>query len=316
VTVLAAILIAVLAFALVGIALFALRSSGQSASQRVESGETQAPTRPTPLVNDFHVKGDTASVVFAVPLGDGEVGDHLTELLDANAVEYVRRKVTDGLPLDGVSHIAVSAMRAGTPELINTVDLQEVGELPDAAPVLRKDTSGAAHDPIAAVQQVGADTSVAAPSDRSDTLDPVADFIELSSPTEAHLRAIGVDTSSMTLKDLVIGLFRVSGYQVEVGRPGFSLSSVDTADLYWITLDGKGSLLVIVRHELGSYPELDDQVLAEFAVGCAQLNPSQAILVTDKFSPYSMYQRERRDKRLVFVTRERIQGFVDSFGLS
>ena len=51
-------------------------------------------------------------------------------------------------------------------------------------------------------------------------------------------------------------------------------------------------------------------------MGVAQTNPATAILVTDKFSPYSMYEREKRDSRLVFVTRERLQAFVDSFGLS
>jgi hypothetical protein len=29
-----------------------------------------------------------------------------------------------------------------------------------------------------------------------------------------------------------------------------------------------------------------------------------------------MYEREKRDKRLVFITRERLQAFVDSFGIS
>jgi hypothetical protein len=40
------------------------------------------------------------------------------------------------------------------------------------------------------------------------------------------------------------------------------------------------------------------------------------MLITDKFSPYSMYERERRDTRTIYVTRERLQAFADSFGLS
>ena len=94
------------------------------------------------------------------------------------------------------------------------------------------------------------------------------------------------------------------------------MSSVPRDDVMWITRDGIRSLLVIVRHTEGTYPELDESVLSEFAVAVAQANPSQAILVTDKFSPYAMYERERRDKRLVFVTRERLQAFVDSFGFA
>ena len=53
-----------------------------------------------------------------------------------------------------------------------------------------------------------------------------------------------------------------------------------------------------MSHEEGSYPELDDQVLSEFAVGVAQLSPSQAMLITDKFSP-------------VFDVRARASGQAD-----
>ena len=94
------------------------------------------------------------------------------------------------------------------------------------------------------------------------------------------------------------------------------MSSTDAAEVYSVSRDGAASTLVIHTHSEGSHPELEDQLLAEFAVGVAQANPTTAIFVTDKFSPYSMYERERRDKRLVFVTRERLQAFVDSFGLS
>lgn len=309
-----AVLVAFLALAIVGIAFYAIKTTGQAAATRAET-PTSAPTRPMPLVSEFHVKGNTASVVFGVPLGDEDAGEHLTELLCASAVEYVRAKVAEGLPLEGVEHIAVSAMRGDEPAYLDTVDLPTVGQLPDEAAILRRDPSQ--HDPIAAVAAVAADSSVAAQTGRSDTLEPVSELVELSGPTEAHLRAIGVDTSSMTLDDLVLGLFRVSGYHVEVGRQGFApMKSAASANIYWVNRSGVASLVIVVSHEEGSYPELDDQVLSEFAVGVAQLNPSQAMLITDKFSPYSMYEREKRDKRTIFVTRERLQAFADSFGLS
>jgi hypothetical protein len=38
--------------------------------------------------------------------------------------------------------------------------------------------------------------------------------------------------------------------------------------------------------------------------------------VTDKFGPYVMYEKERRDPRCRFITRERLQVFVDSFALN
>ena len=38
-------------------------------------------------------------------------------------------------------------------------------------------------------------------------------------------------------------------------------------------------------------------------------------LVSDKFSPFEVYERERREPRIRFVTRERLQKFVDALSL-
>ncbi|MGI9665776.1 MAG: hypothetical protein ACR2N2_01575 [Acidimicrobiia bacterium] len=306
------IILVIVIVTLSGAILLAVRSAGKNAEAQAPDPDP-IPTRPQPMVVDFHVKGDTASVHYGVPLGDGEAGTHLTDLLAASAIEFVRTKVREGLPLDGVSKVAVLATRGDEAELLTTVTLPSAGQLPDPSPLVTMGPDAA--DPIAAVQAVAADPSVASAVQRTDSLPPVAEFIELSDPTDAHLRSIGIDPTTVGLEDLVLGLLRIAGYHVEVGRPGFSMATAATGDIYGLTKDGRSSILVIVRHEEGSYPEIDDQVLAEFSVAVAQLKPHQAILVTDKFSPYSMYEREQRDNRLVFVTRERLQAFVDSFGL-
>jgi hypothetical protein len=312
--ILIAIVIAVIAIALIGLIVYLLRSVGQSAEKSLDDrAAAREPSRPIPPVESFHVRGDTASVVFAVPLGDSEAGTHLTQLLAANAVEYVRQRVADGHPLEDVHRIDVSAMRGDTPEHLTTIDLPSAGELPDEAPILRRDTT--INDPIAVLQTVTADRSVAPPARDDDHLEPVSEIVELSTPTEAHLRAAGIDTSSMSLEELVLGLMKIGGYHVGDRRPGFSLPMVDDSDIHWVTRGAESSVLAIIEHVDGSYPELDEQILAAFAAAVAQSNPRRAMLVTDKFGPYAMYERERRDKRLVFVTRERLQGFVDSFGL-
>ena len=314
-TVFTIILFVAVAISLIGFVVYGMRSFGQSQDRQSHANTPEmTPFRPQPTVSDFHVRGSTASVVFAVPLGDTEVGPHLTDLLNANAVEYVRSKVASGLPLDGVEHIAVSAMRGDHRELIDTVDLPAIGQLPDESALLNKEALP--HDPVASLQAVTADTTVAAPTSRSDTLEPVSQIVELTNPGEAHLRSLGVDPATMSLEDLIVGLFRINGYQIDTNRSGFAMASVEPDKILWISRDGRSSVLVIVDHVVGSYPELDDQVLSQFAVGVSQANPTKAILVSDKFSPYSMYERERRDDRLVFVTRERLQSFVDSFGLT
>jgi hypothetical protein len=310
--VVAIIVFAVVAIAIVALLVVAVKSFGQSAQQAVAPAPT-LPQRPSPLVTDFHVKGDTARALFSVPLGDGPAGEHLTNLLCANAIEYVRTRKADGLPLDGVHHIEVSAMRGDDPEVVCTVDLPGAGELPDSRLNVLVELE---HDPIAHVASVVADTTVTTSAPATKTLKTVSEFIELSGPTEAHLRSIGLDPTDMSLKDLVIGLLRVSGYDVAVGRTGFSLSSAEKAGIYGLQRNGQNTVLVIIEHVVGTYPELDEKILSEFAVGVAQVNPDVAILVTDKYSPYAMYEREKRDKRLVFITRERLQAFVDSFGIS
>ena len=302
----------VVAIAIAALLVVAAKSFGQSAQEAVAAAPT-LPQRPSPLVTDFHVKGDTARTVFSVPLGDAPPGEHLTDLLCANAIEYVRTRKADGLPLDGVHHIEVSAMRGDDPEVICTVDLPGAGELPDPRLNVLVELE---HDPIAHVASVVADTTVSTSVPGTKTLEPVSEFVELSGPTEAHLRSIGVDPTDMSLKDLVIGLLRVSGYEVTVGRSGVSIGSDGKASVYGLQRGGQNTLLAIYPHVVGTYPELDEKILSEFAVGVAQINPDVAILVTDKYSPYAMYEREKRDKRLVFITRERLQAFVDSFGIS
>jgi len=311
-TIAVTILLVVLAVAVAAFVIKALSGTRETSQGAVDVG-SPLPQKAMPLVTEFHVKGDTASAVFSVPLGDAEAGPHLVDLLCASAVEYVRSKSLEGLPLDEVAQIKVFAMRGDAPELIGTVELPEIGLLPEPD---TKVLVEATHDPIASLAAVVADTSVAKPSGDSSGLAPVCEFIQLSGPTEAHLRGIGVDPATMSLDDLVVGLMRISSYDVHVGRSGFNMGSEHgRAGLYGVTGQGKSTVLVTLTHEEGSHPELNERALSEFAVGVAQTNPDQAILVTDKYSPYAMYEMEKRDKRLVFVTRERLQAFVDSFGI-
>lgn len=311
-TVAAAILVVVIAIVFVGLLAYFLRSAGESA-QRSAGDKSPVPRRPAPIVTEFHVRGDTASTVFAVPLGDTEAGQHLVDLLCAAAVEYVRDRKSDGLPLDGVLHIEVSATRNDTPEVLGIVDLPDAGVLPDRDEKVLVEPS---HDPIAAVHEVIADTTVVKQTESTTSLEPIAQTIQLSGPTDAHLRSIGVDPEAMSLEDLVLGLLRLSGYDVHVGRTGMSDIQGGRADVYGLTRDGTSTMLLILSHDEGSHPELDDSILAKFAIGLAQSSDDRAILVTDKYSPYSMYEREKRDPRCTFITRERLQAFVDSFGLT
>ena len=271
----------VVAIAIAALLVVATKSFGQSAQQAVAAAPT-LPQRPSPLVIEFHVKGDTARTLFSAPLGDGPPGQHLTDLLCASAIEYVRTRKADGLPLDGVHHIEVSAMRGADPEVVGTVDLPGAGELPDPRLNVLVELE---HDPIAHVASVVADTTVSTVTPDTKTLEPVSEFVELSGPTEAHIRSMGVDPTDMSLQDLIVGLLRVSGYEVTVGRSGVSVGSDEKASMYGLQRGGQNTVLGIYPHIVGSYPELDEKILSEFAVVVAQVNPDVAILVTDKYGP-------------------------------
>ncbi len=182
-TVIATIVIIVIVVGFVVFVFNAMKGAGENV-ERSLTADASVPKRPMPIVTEFHVRGNTAHTVFAVPLGDAAAGQHLIELLSAAAVEYVRDKSMGGLPLDDVHRIEVSAMRDGTPEVLGTVDLPDPGVLPDRADSV---LSEPLHDPIAVVHGVIADASVASQSATGISLEPVAQAVELSGPTDSHL---------------------------------------------------------------------------------------------------------------------------------
>jgi hypothetical protein len=251
--------------------------------------------------------------MFAVPLGDAPAGTHLVEILSAAAVEYIRRKAAEGLPLGGIASIDVYAMRGADRERVGTVELPKVGVLPEPLSVSIAPLGDV--DPIAAVAGVVADAGVKAPSGSEGGLESVASFIQLTGPNEARLRSIGVDPASMSLQELVVGLMQAGGYDVHPAPTTFHSAGLSEADTYRASLAGRTSTIVVLTHKEGDYPEVEENQLAELAVAASQVRTDQLVLVTDKYGPYSMYDRERRTDKLVFVTRERLQSFVDSFGL-
>ncbi|MEA3291566.1 MAG: hypothetical protein U9Q71_04585, partial [Pseudomonadota bacterium] len=84
---------------------------------------------------------------------------------------------------------------------------------------------------------------------------------------------------------------------------------------FMATTGGEETLVAVLPHHRGEHPELSEQVVAEFGFTVAERNPTRAMLVTDKFGPYAIYETERRNPKSRFITRERLQTFVDGFAL-
>lgn len=299
--------------ALVGVMVWVFRSMSEDAQRAPET----ASQRPRPVPVDFHVRGEEAAVYFSVPLGTDEVDDVLRDLLLYESIEVFREKRGHGLPLEGVTRVVAYGRRGEDYVAVGSVDLPADGQLPEvAAPDLVPHTAVAGYDPLAHLgeHEFDIEPSVTAPDAESE-LGSIAGDIKLTRSTESRLRAQGVDPDDMSLEDLTLGLLGMSGYRLSVVRAGFQTADGSKGDVYIADRAGDRTLLAILPHRSGEYPEVSERVINQFVVSVAEQSPQRAFLVTDKFGPYVMYEKERRDARVRFVTRERLQTFVDGFAL-
>lgn len=266
------------------------------------------PSRPRPSVAEFHVRGQDARVTFDVPLPAGETDQVLTDLLMHEAVEVVREKRHE-LPIDQVTHVVALGRRNGETVEVGRVTLATPGELPPPAPpevVVR--ASRLTFDPLAEFHDtdLGSAPQIA-DKQPGESLASIGQELRLARSVEAGLRAQGLDPADLTASELALGLLRQSGYVV-VGE--------EAHGVYVASKSGQRTYLRIVDHVRGDYPELDSRVVAEFMAAFASSGTDRGLLVTDKFGPYEIYERERREPRVRFVTRERLQSFVDAYAVS
>lgn len=262
--------------------------------------------RPRPNVVSFHVRDNEAQVTFDVPYPK-EGDEVLADLLASEAVEVVREK-RHTLPIDDVTEVVVFVGET-SPREVARVSLETPGVLPPPSritDILNLTSIGA--DPLAAEFGEEAPTipeTVAPP--RSDELEPLGGLIRLPKAVQTGLRAQGIDPDSMTAAELVTGVLSLFGYQV---TPGI------VEGQYTATKAGSTTFIMSDPYEPGDYPEVEDSTIRKFIVAFEQANADRGMLVSEKFAPFSIHDLERRDPRIRFVTRERLQKLVDSMALS
>ena len=299
-----------LALVLGGIALLATRR-GKAVREKARAAQ-EVPTidvdRPRPRVSEFHVRGEEAQVYFDVPLPEGGVDEVLGELLTNEAVEVVREKRHE-LPIDGVTTVVAFAGRDGEPEVVGKVTLEEPGVLPEAiiaGPSLNLGHIG--FDPLE--KQFSDDLLQHAPSlasdMRADSLGPIGDELRLPKAVSVGLRAQGVDPTTMTSGEMVVSLLRLFGYAVSSGDSPLSFKATKGGATTYLREDPYGP---------GDHPEIDEVTMREFVMEFVNSGADRGLLVSDKFSPFGVYEREKREPRIRFVTRERLQKFVDALSL-
>jgi hypothetical protein len=264
--------------------------------------------RPRPRVSEFHVRGEEAQVFFDVPLLEGEVDEVLGELLTNEALEVVREKRHE-LPINGVTKVVAFAGRGDEPRRVGTVSLEEPGVLPPpmiAAPSLHLGHIG--FDPLE--KQFSDDLLQHAPSlasdQRADTLGPIGNELRLPKAVAVGLRAQGVDPATMTSAEMVRSLLRLFGYTV---------TAADNPLAFTATKAGTATYLREDRYQPGDHPEVGDVTMREFVMEFVNSGADRGLLISDKFSPFGVYEREKREPRIRFVTRERLQKFVDALSL-
>jgi hypothetical protein len=300
----------ILALVLGAIAVLTKRRSN-TLRARVEGAQATAAIdadRPRPRVAAFHVRGDEAQVFFDVPLAEGEIDEVLGELLTNEALETVREKRHE-LPIDGVTTVVAFAGRGGEPRRVGAVSLEEPGVLPPpmvAAPSLHLGHIG--FDPLE--KQFSDDLLQNAPSlassQREDALGPIGKELRLPRAVAVGLRAQGVDPATMTAAEMVHSLLRLFGYAV---------TSTDNPLAFKATKAGSTTYLREDPYQAGDHPEVDDVTMRAFVVEFVNSGAERGLLVSDKFSPFGVYEREKREPRIRFVTRERLQKFVDALSL-
>ncbi|HUP15526.1 MAG TPA: hypothetical protein VM848_05690 [Acidimicrobiia bacterium] len=262
-----------------------------------------------PAVAEFAVEGHTARVRFDVPLPDGD-DEILSELLVGEAIEVMREK-RHSLPLAGVTEVAAEAGRGEVRE-VGRAKLDVPGILPpklEGVNILN--LSILANDPLAQSfsDAEGGPSGVrpgVAETVRSDELPPLSNELRLPKAVNTGLRAQGIDPAKVSAGELVVGLLRLFGYQVSAA----GLSA-------WIASKaGERTYIVEDSYKPGDHPELDEAVIRRFMVEFSSSGTDRGMLVTDKYGPFEIYTLERREPRVRFVTRDRLQKMVDSLALS
>jgi hypothetical protein len=269
-----------------------------------------AQDRLRPKLVDFHVKDTTARIYYGVPLPDGDIDDRLKDLLCHDAPLVLHEKRAHGLPIEQVTRAEVFGQRGGQPVEVGVLELEEPGEIPElVVPDLVPHAAASGYDPLAQVGEQEFDIQPGVASDvLREGLPPFSEEISFAKSVEAGLRAVGVDPYTAELSDLSLALLQIGGYQVSPAPSG-------AANTHIAQKAGSTALVVIHEHEVGEHPELSEHAVNAFVIAVAQNNPQRALLITDKFGPYIVYEKERSDPRCRFITRERLQPFVDSFAL-
>jgi hypothetical protein len=294
----------VIAVVVVLAAVVLLSRRGSSGSGGAASVTLEA-DRSGPAVAEFHVADGSARVHFDVPLPAGDIDTVLADLLIREAVEVVREK-RHTLPLGDVHRVVALGRRNGGWEEVGMVELDTPGTLPPPmVPTLLPHAHAAGFDAFEKISDLPGHAPGLADRPRGEELAALGPQVMLPAAVDAGLRAQGLDPAGADATELALGVMRLTGYAV----------SERSSDTYDANRAGQRVFVRTVGHGAGDHPELDESAVDRFVVDFMSSGADRGLLITEKFSPFEIYDRERREPRMRFITRERFQAFIDALAV-
>lgn len=299
------VIVLVVVLVLVAIGLY-LRSRGGGVSQRSVAGAIAGQRRGLAEV-DFKVEGSTAHVFFDTQIPPEGADDVLEALMGREAMRVFHEKA-DHLPVGEVKHVTAHGKKAGVDVAVTTVDVTAPAAMdhmdaPASDDVVRAaDVQG--DDPLAALHAMDFGRS-GGYRGGTDELPPLSKELTIPAKVIDAVAGPGGTVVGMSLQDFITGLLKASGYDVQVTGEGTGTARKG----------GTSTYVQFIDHKEGSHPELDEGAVDAFVMKFMSSGADRGMLFTPKFGPYAIYEKERRNDKVKYMTRERLQAFVDSVAM-
>jgi len=300
------VIVAIVIVVLVAVGLYLRSRSGGMPSRSVAGAIANEASALNEV--DFKVEGNTAHVFFDTAIPAAGADELLKGLMGREAMRVFHEKA-DHLPLGEVKHVTAHGKRSGADVAVTTVDVvaptqMDQMDAPSSDDVIRAGDVATEDDPLAAIHATDFGRS-GGYRGGSDELPPLSDELAIPAKVIEAVAGAGGTVAGMSLQDFISGLLRTAGYDVAITADGTGTARKS----------GNTTFVQFIDHAPGSHPELDEGSVDSFVMKFMSSGADRGMLFTPKFGPYAIYEKERRNDKVKYMTRERLQAFVDGVAM-
>ncbi len=285
-----------------------MRSQGGAVAERPVA--SAIPTQAAALTNvDFKVEGATAHVYFDTHIPAEGADDVLVGLMGREAMRVFESKA-DHLPLEAIKHVVAHGHQGDDTIEVTVVDIKKPVEMDhmdvpsDDKVVMADEVHPDADDLLGDIHAMEFGRG-GGYRGGGDELPPLTQELAIPAKVVAAVAGPSGSIDGLSLEDFITGLLRTVGYDISKAPDGTSTARKG----------GVATYLEFVEHAAGSHPELDEHSVDAFIVKFMSSGAARGMLFTPKFRPYVIYEKERRNDKVKYMTRERLQAFVDSIAM-